>query len=175
MYKRSLLNRVGGVAKAMWEDLATTLRFSSLSEPTYIAKPIVEYRVHDRNVHLGIVGARRHVHAHAEAIRLLESWSDLPAAQRPVVAAHSEAWKALEQLADEGRARLAGVPQRELSAVVRRQASDLLRDLDIGTLRRFELALLAHGCYDGARALGEGRDALWLRAARRGRRLLKRR
>jgi glycosyltransferase involved in cell wall biosynthesis len=167
MYRRSFYDSVGGVADAMWEDLATTLRFAAVSEPVFVTQPLVEYRVHDANLHLGLLAAKRHVHAHAQAVRLLQEWPRLPPSARQIADSYAAAWRALEELVDSGRPKLRGVPADELSRVVRRQSKDLLRDIDPDVLRRFEIALWRHGARDGARAIGELRGPLLLRARRK--------
>ncbi|MDT7537956.1 MAG: hypothetical protein QOI82_1541 [Actinomycetota bacterium] len=169
MYRRELLDSVGGVVQAMWEDLATTLRFAALSEPVFLAQPLIEYRVHGANLHLDVLQAKRHMAAHQEAVRLLLGWSALPAAARPVALDHAAAWDALAALADSRRPALRAASRAALNGVVRRQAKDLLRDIDADRLRAFEIQLRIRGAHDAARAIAELRGPLMLRALRKAR------
>src|SRR5688500_5501206 len=145
MYRRTLLDRAGGLEQALWEGLVVTLRFAAMGEPAFIAEPLVEYRVHGANVHLDQLGRGLHIPAHLEAVRSLAAWPDLAPALRPVVAEHVAVWEALAAL-KAGRIALRGVPRGALDAVVARQAYDLVREIDGALLRRFEAALLLRGC-----------------------------
>jgi glycosyltransferase involved in cell wall biosynthesis len=171
MYRRDFLTRIGGLQHGRWEDLATTLRFAALAEPVFVAEPLVEYRVHGANVHLTYVRRREHATAHAEAIRSLLSWAALPEAARPTVAAHAEVWALLERLVAGERVTPRAVTRAALDGVVRRQAADLVRDVDGDVLRRFEVALRLAGARDAARAIADVRGGpLWRRALRKARR-----
>lgn len=156
MYRRTLLERIGGLSQALWEDLVVTLRFAALAEPAYVDEPLVEYRVHGGNVHLDLLERGLHIGAHLEAVRTLVSWADLPGAARPVVAEYLRVWEALAAL-KEGRVELRGVSRRALDGVAARQAYDLVREIDGAVLRRFEAALLLRGCRRGAAAIGDVR------------------
>lgn len=179
MYHRDLLSQTGGVVDALWEDLAVTLRFAAVAEPHYVANPLVEYRVHDANVHLGIVADRQHFVAHAEAVRLLQGWDGLPEQHRETVEEHAAVWTWLAAYAS-GELRLGDLrrlPRRPLALVLRRQAADLLRHQPRRETHRLEAALRLVGARDAAAevagALGGG--PLWTRAARRARAAVRRR
>jgi glycosyltransferase involved in cell wall biosynthesis len=173
MYRRDLLDRVGGLSQLLWEDLAVTLRFAALGEPAYLPEPLVEYRVHGANVHLGIVARREHVTAQTEAVRSLAAWPGLPIRHRRVVGDHLAVWNELERYAA-GDRRLAGlrrVDARVLDGVVRRQAHDLVRDVPGDDVLKLEALLWARGARSAARAVADVRGgSLWLRATRRARR-----
>jgi glycosyltransferase involved in cell wall biosynthesis len=170
MYRRDLLDEVGGVVEAMWEDLATTLRFAAISEPVFLPEPLIEYRVHGQNLHLDVLKARRHVAAHRQAVQLLLEWDGLPASHRKTALDHAAAWDVLAALSDHRRPTLGGASRTALNGVVRRQAKDLLRDIDPARLRSFEIQLRMRGAHDAARAIAELRGPLLLRAVRKARR-----
>lgn len=166
LFRRDLLERAGGVQDALWEDLALTLRFAALAEPVYVAKPLVEYRVHGANVHLDLLDRGLHIDAHRQAVESLAAWPDLPERHRPVVAEHLAVWQALAGLRD-GTLPDRTVPKRALDGVVRRQARDLVREVDGALLRRFEVALRLRGLHDAARAIADVRGGpIWRRALR---------
>ncbi|HEU0132122.1 MAG TPA: glycosyltransferase [Mycobacteriales bacterium] len=168
MYRRDLLERIGGLSQALWEDLVVTLRFAALGEPAFVPEPLVEYRVHGANVHLDQLARGLHVTAHVEAVASLLAWPDLPAAARPVAEAHAEAWAVLARLQRGEPPRPRSAPRAALDGVVRRQARDLVREIGSAELRRFEVALRLAGCHGGARAIADVRGGpIWRRALRR--------
>ncbi len=173
MYRRDLLERVGGLQEGLWEDLAATLRFACVAEPGFHTEALVEYRLHDANVHSGIVDRGLHFRAHAEAVRSLSRWTELPSAYRPAVADHLAVWEVLERYAAGDRV-LRGLwraDRQVVDGVMRRQAPDLVRDLAPDQVLRLELTLQLRGARDGARAIADLRGGpVGRRALRKARR-----
>ena len=175
MYRRDLLERAGGLRPALWEDLMVTLRFAALAEPVFLAEPLVEYRLHGANAHLDLVDRGLHVTAQVECIDGLLEWPGLPDALRPVVLEHAAVWEVLARL-ERGQVRrrdLRGVAPGALAGVVRRQARDLLREIEPVRLRRFEALLRLAGHPAAARELAEARGRpRWRQGVRRVRKRL---
>jgi hypothetical protein len=170
MYRTELLNRIGGVPDVLWEDLAVTLRFAAVAQPMFHPEALVEYRVHGGNAHLGIVHARRHFHAHAEAVRSLAEWPALPKEHLTSVHDHLAVLDWLDGYLLGGRrlAELRSLPKQPLELVLRRQASDLVRDLSRGDVHRMEAFLWLFGARRAASALAEVLGApFWTRATRK--------
>jgi glycosyltransferase involved in cell wall biosynthesis len=169
MYRRDLLDRVGGVRAEVLEDLATTLRFAAVAEPVFVAAPLIEYRVHGTNVHLDIARRGMHFAVHAAAVRTLLDWPGLAPDVRPVVTEHARVWQFLAGY-EAGTARaggLRGLHRATLDGVVRRQAHDLVDRLPPDRVLRLELALRLRGARAGARAIGDIRGSLPRRVIRR--------
>ncbi|MCU1589898.1 MAG: hypothetical protein JWP11_1154 [Frankiales bacterium] len=166
LFRRELLERAGGLQDLFLEDLAITLRFAALAEPLFLSRPLVDYRMHEGQMHLAMVQSRSHLSSHAAAVQHLASWPGLPAVHRSMVDEHVAAWAYLAGVAGgEGGAAPTGAAT---NAVVVRQAPELGRDLTRSQMRQLRQELRASGHREAAAAVRSATPPSRLRGASRG-------